>query len=61
MSGTSTHSYLRKEAEVMEGFTHSPLAKCMEQHIVLLSTLIAVELIEKAMAIMEGSWRDQVK
>ena len=38
----------------MERITHSPLAKCMEQHIVLPSTLIAVELIEETVAIMEG-------
>ena len=54
MLATSTHSYQSKEAEVLEGFTHYPLAKSMEQHIVLLSTLIVVKLIELAMAVMEG-------
>ena len=39
----------------MEGSTHPPLAQCMQQHTVLLPTLVAVEFIEQPVTLMEGA------
>ena len=38
----------------MEGSAHPPLAQCMQQNIVLISTLVAMELIEQPVTIMES-------
>ena len=38
----------------MKGPAYSPLAQCMQQYIVLISTLVAMELIEQPVTIMEN-------
>ena len=39
----------------MEGSTHPPLAQCMQQNAVLLPTLVAMELVEQPVTLMENA------
>ena len=50
------YHYLRQEAEVVEGPTHPPLPKCMQQYVVLLPALIAVKLVEQPVTIVKRVW-----
>ena len=47
---TTTHSNVWQEANVMEGRGYPPLAQGMQQHVVIRATLVAMELVEQAMA-----------
>ena len=50
------YHYLRQEAEVVEGPAHPPLSECMQQYVVFLSTLVAVELVEQPVTIVQRVW-----
>ena len=48
-----THSNFGEEAEVMEGWTHPPLAQGMEQDIVGRATLVTMELVKQAVTLVK--------
>lgn len=61
MQRRQTHGYGREEAEVVEGGADPPLPQGMEEDVVGGATLVAMELVEETVTLMESVWVLEVR